>query len=86
MSIACLTTELLPSFWAFYAKTSSYVCNNVLRLVCCSRVRSVLFRLNAVCRSVCSSRVVSASMSDRSNSKIAISAVSGVNSPRRVRR
>ena len=90
MSIVCFTTELLPSCWALYAKTSSYVCNNVLRLVCCPGVRSVLLRLNAVCGSVSvaigTSRVVSASMSDCSNSKVAISAVSGVNSPKRVRR
>ena len=50
----------------------------------------MVLRLNAVCGSVSvaigTSQVVSASMSDLSNSKVAISAVSGVNSPRRVRR
>ena len=90
MSIVCFTTELFPSCWALYAKTSSYVCSNVLRRFCCSRVKSALCRLNAergsVSVAIGTSRVISASMSDLNNSKVAMSAVSGNNWPNRVRR
>lgn len=90
MFIVCFTIEFLFSCWALYVKILLYVCNNVLRLVCCFGVRLVLLRLNVVCGLVFVVigilRVVFVFMLDCSNSKVAILVVSGVNSFKRVRR